>query len=212
MPEMILRDRIRPNDWNANAFDAENYPKLVESIRGDGFLEPLKVMPDPAREGEYLLVDGYHRWKAAGELGLTEVPCEIWSLTLEEAKVRGLQLNYLRGQPVPARLAGLIHDLNATFALEDMTGMLPWSASELKDSLELLKLPADLRGELEAQAARDAAGAPVPICVTMVGEEYQVFEQAMAAAKEELGKGARRGECLERVCSGYLRGIDPDSE
>jgi len=26
VPEMIPRDRIHPNDWNANAFDPGNYP------------------------------------------------------------------------------------------------------------------------------------------------------------------------------------------
>jgi ParB/RepB/Spo0J family partition protein len=211
MPEMIPREHIRPNDWNANAFDAANYPKLVASIRSDGFFEPVKLMPDPEHPGDYLLVDGYHRWRAAGDLGIEELPCEVWDISPEEAKVRGLQLNYLRGQPVPARVAGLIHDLNATFALEDLAGMLPWSTSQLKDSLELLKLPADLQGKLEEQAARDTAEAPIPVTVTLVGEEYQLFERAMAAAKEELGKGARRGECLERVCEVYLQGVDSRS-
>ena len=85
MPEMIARERIRPNDWNVNAFDAANYPKLVESIREKGIMEPLKVMPDPEREDDFLLVDGYHRWKAAGDLGIEELPCEVWEIDAEEA-------------------------------------------------------------------------------------------------------------------------------
>jgi len=206
MPEMIARQRIRPNDWNANAFDPENFPKLTASIRERGILEPLKVMPDPEREGDFLLVDGYHRWKAAGDLGLDELPCEVWDISPEEAKVRGLQLNYLRGQPVPVRLANLVHDLNRTYAVDDLAKMLPWSASQLRDSLELLKLPADLQDRLERQAARDAAEAPIPLTVVLLGREHEQFERAMAAAKEELGRNARRGQCLERVCEVYLQG------
>jgi len=206
MSEMIPRERIRPNEWNANAFDPANYPKLVESIREKGIMEPLKVMPDPEHEGDFLLVDGYHRWKAAGDIGLDELPCEVWDISPEEAKVRGLQLNYLRGQPVPVRLANLVHDLNRTYSVDDLTKMLPWSESQLRDSLELLKLPADLQGKLEEQAMREAAEAPVPVTVVLLGKEHDYFQRAMQQAKQRLGKGARRGECLAAICSHFVSG------
>jgi ParB/RepB/Spo0J family partition protein len=203
--QLIPREHIRDNDWNPNAFDAESYPKLVESIRAKGILEPLKVMPDPEQEGHFILVDGYHRWRAAGDLGIEEVPCEVWDISPEEAKVRGLQLNYLRGQPVPRRLAELVHDLNRTYSVGDLAHMLPWSATQLRDSLELLKLPADLRETLDRQAQQNAAEAPVPVTVVLLGKEHAQYERAMAAAKAELGKGARKGQCLELVCQCFLR-------
>ena len=208
--QLIRREHIRDNDWNPNAFDAESYPKLVESIREKGILEPLKVMPDPEQESHFILVDGYHRWRAAGDLGLEKVPCAVWDISPEEAKVRGLQLNYLRGQPVPARLANLVHDLSRTYTVSDLAGMLPWSASQLKDSLELLKLPADLRETLDKQAQQNAAEAPVPVTVVLLGKEHEQFERAMAAAKAELGKSARKGQCLERICLGYLGATDQE--
>ena len=206
--QLIPRDHIRDNNWNPNAFDAESYPKLVESIREKGILEPLKVMPDPEQEGHFILVDGYHRWRAAGDLGLDELPCEVWDISPEEAKVRGLQLNYLRGQPVPRRLAELVHDLNRTYAVDDLAKMLPWSATQLRDSLELLKLPADLREMLDKQAQQNAAEAPVPVTVVLLGKEHEQFERAMAAAKTELGKGARKGQCMELVCQVFLKQRD----
>ena len=84
------------------------------------------------------------------------------------------------------------------------------AASQLRDSLELLKMPADLQDKLEQQAARDAAEAPIPVTVVLLGREHEQFERAMAAAKEELGMNARRGQCLERVCLVFLdsRGED----
>lgn len=208
--EMIRRELIQPNDWNPNAFDPNQYPKLVESIRKKGFMEPLKVMADPDEPGQYLLVDGYHRWKAAGELGLAELPCDVWEVSPEEAKVRGLQLNYLRGQPVPDRLASLVHVLNRELALDDLAGMLPWSEEQLRDSLELLKLPADLDQRLEQQVAAHDAQAPVPVTVVMLLREHAVFEEAVTQAQGELGKGARRGELWAHVCQGYL-GQNPAS-
>lgn len=202
--DMIRRELIRPNDWNVNAFDSEHYPKLVESIRSKGFMEPLKVMADPQQAGQYLLIDGYHRWKAAGELGLPELPCDVWEVSPEEAKVRGLQLNYLRGQPVPDRLASLVHELNRELSLDDLAGMLPWSEGQLRDSLELLKLPADLNQWLEQEVAVRAEHAPIPVTVVMLPKELDAFEEAMARARQELGKGARRGELWAQVCRGYL--------
>jgi len=213
--QMIPRNRIRENPWNPNAFDPENYAKLVESIREKGFLEPLKVMIDPAsamaRGGdgnlddvEYLLIDGYHRWMAAGDLGIDGVPCDVWDITIEEAKIRGLQLNYLRGQPVPQRLAGLVHELNAAYSMEDLAGMLPWSVSELEDSMELLRLPADLERQMRAAAAAQEAVAPVPVTVVLLGAEHETFQRAMAAAKAALGRSARRGQCLAEICGRYL--------
>jgi len=206
--EMIRRDLIHPNDWNVNAFDEANYPKLVDSIRSKGFMEPLKVTADPDRPGHYLLIDGYHRWKAAGELGIEELPCEVWEVSAEEAKLRGLQLNYLRGQPVPDRLASLVHDLNREMTLEDLASMLPWSQAQLRDSLELLKLPADLSRRLEEQVAAHAAQAPIPVTVVMLPMEHEAFERAMARAKQELGKGARRGELWAHICRCYLRPVE----
>jgi len=139
-----------------------------------------------------------------GRSGVDELPCEVWEINAEEAKVRGLQLNYLRGQPVPRRLAELVHELHRTYAVDDLAKMLPWSASQLRDSLELLKLPADLRETLDRQAQQNAAEAPVPVTVVLLGKEHEHFERAMAAAKSELGKGARKGQCLERICLTYL--------
>jgi ParB/RepB/Spo0J family partition protein len=218
---LIRRDKIRENPWNPNAFDPENYPKLVASIRERGIMEPLKVMPDPERPADpstgsgqgYLLVDGYHRWKAAADLGIEELPCEVWNITVEEAKIRGLQLNYLRGQPVPQRLAGVLHDLSATYSLEDLAGMLPWSETELKDSLEILRLPADLQAGLRQQAQEQEAAAPHPVTVVLVGTEYAVFERAMEHAKRQIGRGTSRGACLAAVCEIYLANQHvPDAE
>jgi len=206
--QLIDRDLIHPNDWNVNAFDEAHYPKLVESIRSKGFMEPLKVTADPDRPGHYLLIDGYHRWKAAGELGIEQLPCEVWEVSSEEAKLRGLQLNYLRGQPVPDRLASLVHDLNREMTLEDLASMLPWSQAQLRDSLELLKLPPDLSRRLEEQVAAHSAQAPIPVTVVMLPKEHEAFEQAVARARRELGKGARRGELWAHVCRSYLQQVD----
>jgi hypothetical protein len=58
---------------------------------------------------------------------------------------------------------------------------------------------------LDKQAQQNAAEAPVPVTVVLLGREHEQFERAMAAAKVELGKGARKGQCLELVCQVFLK-------
>ena len=113
-------------------------------------------------------------------------------------------MNHLRGQPVPDRLASLVHDLNREIALDDLASMLPWSQAQLRDSLDLLKLPADLSRRLEAQVAAQSAQAPIPVTVVMLPKEHEAFEQAMARVRQQLEKGARQGELWAHICRGYL--------
>lgn len=49
-----------------------------------------------------------------------------------------------------------------------------------------------------------ATEAPIPVTVVPLGKEHEQSERAMAAAKEELGGNARRGQCLERVRASCL--------
>lgn len=46
--------------------------RLMESLRKLGFLVPLIVI---SREGERVIIDGQHRYLAARELGIKELPC-----------------------------------------------------------------------------------------------------------------------------------------
>jgi ParB/RepB/Spo0J family partition protein len=72
--------------------ESENYPGLVDSIRLEGVLSPITVrqMTDPETGQKYYsLVDGLHRFNAAQDAGLEEMPIVI--LTADDAKVLELQ-------------------------------------------------------------------------------------------------------------------------
>jgi len=51
-----------------------NYRKIVSSIREVGLIEPLAVVD---MEGRYYIKDGYLRWEALKELGMTKVECLV---------------------------------------------------------------------------------------------------------------------------------------
>ena len=46
-------------------FDPEQIEALAESIRAQGVLQPLLVRPHPERRGEYEILAGERRWRAA---------------------------------------------------------------------------------------------------------------------------------------------------
>ena len=75
-------------------FDPDKLEQLVLSIKEHGILEPLLVRPRPG--GEYELVAGERRYRAAQKLGLAEVPVVIRKLTDEEALALSLIENLHR--------------------------------------------------------------------------------------------------------------------
>ncbi|MEG4118413.1 ParB/RepB/Spo0J family partition protein [Microcoleus sp. N9_B4] len=64
-------------------FDSQAMQALVESVKTDGILQPLLVRP--LGEEKYELVAGERRYRAAREVGLTEVPVIVRDLTQQQA-------------------------------------------------------------------------------------------------------------------------------
>ena len=77
----VHRDRVEPNDWNPNTQITPAMALLIESIRADGWTQPIVVRPAKAKaKGKHTIIDGEHRWRASAvlqdELG-PEIPVVI---------------------------------------------------------------------------------------------------------------------------------------
>ncbi|KQN09845.1 chromosome partitioning protein ParB [Sphingobium sp. Leaf26] len=79
--------RIRQGDNPRRYFDQKTHDELVASIRLRGIIQPLLIRPVPDAEGEYSIVAGGRRHKAAAEaLGHdADVPVLIREMTDQEA-------------------------------------------------------------------------------------------------------------------------------
>lgn len=174
-------EKIRPNTYNPNKIDEKNLAKLKADIERKGKVPPIVVRPIGPEEWE--IVDGYHRWLILKDLGHSRIPAVIWDIDETEAKLKTVQLNYLRGNAVPIRLANLIHDLNRTMTLEDLEAALPYEKAELKDSLDLLKLPTDIDKVVEERAEKERREEPIFISATIYKDKekslHDFVEQAM---------------------------------
>lgn len=80
--------------------DNEELAQLTESIRENGVLSPLMVMPHPEISGEYVIISGHRRAEAAKKAEMTEVPCIVREISMAQATVEMVDTNLYR-QNIP---------------------------------------------------------------------------------------------------------------
>ena len=189
--QKISVDEIRENGWNPNRMDRGKFCALVEAIRRFGFVQPLLVR---RREDFYEVVDGAHRLRAAKEAGLTAVECVVVECDEEEAKLRTLMMNRLRGRFEPFALAQLC----AEFDDAPLKRYLAFSEDELRGLASLLEEPEGVKLEVNA---RDYA---VVFEVVLDVEGERLVERVLAEVQRR-GTAANRGEALVVVCRHWLK-------
>jgi ParB family chromosome partitioning protein len=190
-------ERLEPNPWNPNRMSPEMYEKLREYVKKEGLVEPIVVRP---RGERYEILGGYHRWKVAGELGYETVPCAVVEMDDRRAKVLSVNLNEMKGQSVTSLLSELIYDLNKELTLEDLETMLPYSERELKDCLEIMKIPDGLEALLNEEA--EEAERERPHILSFVVDDPEPVEEALQAASRRNG-GLTRGRALVEIARAY---------
>ena len=200
----ILVDKLTPNQWNPNRMSDEMRGKLKAYIQREGLVEPLVVRPLGA---SYQILSGFHRWQIAQELGYRTIPCVVVELDDRRAKILSINLNEMTGQSLPSLLGALVHDLSRDLSLGDLESQLPYTVDELKDSLELLKIPDGLDSFLEEEAAKQARERPT--IMTFVVDDASLVDDAIEAVKTTSGIGTR-GKALVELAQYYLdRKTDP---
>ena len=196
-------EKLKPNPWNPNRMSDEMFHKLKEYVKREGMVEPIVVRPQGK---EYEILGGYHRWLICKELGYSSVPCVVVELDDKRARILSVNLNELKGQSLPHLLAELIHDLSKEVTLEDLETQLPYSTAELKDSLELLKLPDGLDAWLEEEAERQERERPV--ILSFVVDDAESVERALEEASSRHPTSLTRGRALVEIARAYLEGGD----
>ena len=133
---------IVPNPGQPRArFSRESLEELADSIREHGILQPLSVRRLPG--GQYELISGERRLRAAGIAGLTHVPCILVKAgDLESsllALVENLQRRDLDCMEEARAIAGLIESTGMT--QQEAARRLGKSQPAVANKLRLLRLP-----------------------------------------------------------------------
>lgn len=97
---LLSPNDIHPNPFNKNRMGARQFAALKANMANPkvGFTTPIQVRPHPELEGQWMVVDGEHRWRAAKDIGYEKVPC----INLEEmpdalAKYLMIEANAVHG-------------------------------------------------------------------------------------------------------------------
>jgi len=192
-------------------FDADEMAGLVESVRAQGILQPILVRR--AGEGEYEIVAGERRWRAAQAAQLHEVPVLVRALddgqALELALVENLQRQDLRPLEEAQGYRRLLEEFGHT--QEDLSRVVGKSRSHVANMIRLLELPEPVKALLEEGAlsaghgrALLSASDPAALAreVARRGLNVRQTERiAKAEAKRKTPKQITQGGALARELS-----------
>ncbi len=154
--ERLKPNRVQPRE----RFDGRDLDELAESIKAQGVVQPIVVTPRP--DGDYTIVAGERRWRAAGRAGLTEVPVAIREVEddqqlLEMALVENLQRTDLN----PVEEGEAYRRLSEEFGMshEEIALRVGKGRTSVSNALRLLRLPEEIlellrEGRLTAGQAR----------------------------------------------------------
>lgn len=147
----LRTDEIQPNPAQPRRqFREDELAQLSNSIEQFGVINPLSVR---MRLGKFELIAGERRLRAAKMAGLTEVPCILLDVNMEESSLLALVENLQRKDLDFVEEAEGIARLIRTYSLsqEEAAQRLGKSQSAIANKLRLLKLPSDvLQGLLDA--------------------------------------------------------------
>jgi ParB family transcriptional regulator, chromosome partitioning protein len=145
--EYLHRSRFQPR----RNFDAEQIEALAASIRAQGVLQPLLVRPHPDRAGEYEILAGERRWRAAQAAQLTEVPVLVRDITnreaLEIALVENVQRQDLNAIEEAQGYQRLITEFGHT--QEEIARVTGKSRPHITNTVRLLNLPEEVLALVE---------------------------------------------------------------
>lgn len=192
--DTIPLDRIRPNpNQPRRDFDEKDLQDLAASIREKGVIQPLILRPHPINAGEYEIVAGERRWRAAQIAGIHGLPAVVRDLNdtevLELAIIENIQRADLNALEEAQGYRQLMERFGHT--QEKLAEALGKSRSHIANLLRLLTLPELVlkmlrSGSLTAGHARALVTVPNPDVLAR-----QVVERGLSVRQtEQLARAA----------------------
>ncbi len=173
-------------------FDEGWIKELAEDISRNGQLKPIIVRPHPSKPGFYQVIDGEHRVRALGLLGMTQVRAEIRQLSDEEAVFLAMRVNELHGKRLSDLEEGShMLKLNVEFGWtqEKIAEKLGRSQQWVSDRIRIAKnMSEDLRfyharGKISLAHAREIAELPREVQPEIV---KKVVEEGLSSRETAL--------------------------
>jgi ParB family chromosome partitioning protein len=213
--ELLRRNPEQPRRY----FSEPELDELAASIREKGVLQPLLVRPAPGAPGEYQIVAGERRWRAAQRAGLRTLPVVVREdLSDLDVLEIGIVENVQRADlnPVEEGLAYLALMESFGRTQEQVAETVGKSRSHVANTLRLITLPEGVRrrlieGQLSAGHARAIANAPDAegLAEKIVAEGLSV-RQAEALARRAGVHGRARAPGRSSIKDPDTRALEMD--
>jgi ParB/RepB/Spo0J family partition protein len=192
---------LRPNPWNPNEMDPEQYAKALVSIERFGFVDPITVRTNDG----YEIIDGENRWRAARDRSLAMVPVtDLGEVPDSVAQQLTVVLNELRGQPNPLKLGALLKSLMASTKMETLLATLPYSREAIG---QLTSLPTIDWSEMRTLSDQPLPNGQVKGWVErtyrMPADAAKTIDLAIAQWRRDDPK-TPEWRVLEQLAAGYL--------
>lgn len=147
-PNAAPIEAVHPNpDQPRRDFNEAELRELAESIAEKGIIQPLIVRTHPSKPGEYEIVAGERRWRAAQRAKVHEVPIVLRQFSdtevLEVAIIENIQRSNLNPIEEALGFQQLMDRFERT--QEQMATALGKSRSYIANNLRLLSLPQDVK-------------------------------------------------------------------
>lgn len=190
MTRMIDVDLLVEADDNPNTMDKEHYDLLIKGMETHGFLQPVLVVP--RGDGQFNIVDGHHRARAAKHLGIEAIPCVEANLDEQEQSALRLAMNRLRGEVDISKARGIVFDLATTHGwdLSDLAST-GFTSSELEDLLSSQTTNVeDILDQVAAIREEEEPAYPVKVFTLEISfTDKADFTRCLKALKTAAGKG-----------------------
>ena len=206
--ELVHRNPDQPR----RHFPEEEIAELEASIRDKGVLQPILVRPSPKTGGEYEIVAGERRWRAAQQAGLRAIPALIRVLdddkAFEIAIVENVQREDLNAMEEAQAYATLMRRM--AYTQDKAASAVGKSRSHVANTLRLLQLPEVVQdhvlfGRLTAGHARAILSAAYPEVLAQTIVEKRTFRPRCGGP----GKSQGRAEKGVKVPAGRPRTPTP---
>ena len=189
--------KLRPSPLQPRrVFDKNSINELAESIKSKGLVQPILVRPSTANEGEYEIIAGERRWRAAQVAQLHEIQAIVRNLndaeSLEIAIIENVQRSDLSPIEEASGYKKLMESYNHT--QEKLSEIVGKSRSHIANIIRLLSLPQSIQdmisqGSISSGHARAIMNSAFPEQLA----EKIIQENLSVRATEALVKEKKEG-------------------
>ena len=204
-PSKIIKvpiDKVEPNDYNPKEKNTKEYKNVVESIRRNGFKQPIFVREEEGNDN-YVIVDGEQRWTAANELGYKDI--YIYNLgNISEEEAKALTIWFEVQVPFSeVELAPIVVELNK------LDIQLPYTDEEIVTFEKMTQFDFDAAYNEDVPQGADMDDDMKTLNIKMTPEQFKTVDGAIKYIVEH--EEVSEGRALELLCANGLTGYPFDN-